>query len=168
MKTGMLSSARGSSAGHGSPRLRYFQFRLIVVAPIAVQGSASAIGISVDGGTATTISSAANSHQTVNIASIVAGVSSDTYSSFNVNAAVVSLNSVGINAQAILNRATGTHPSIIGGPIGVIGPRADVILADPSGIAMNDASFAGIRARTCSQFDVQNCCVDSGAITRST
>lgn len=127
---------------------------------------AYAVGISVDGGTAIKISTAANGHQTVNIAPTVAGVSNNTYSSFNVNAAGASLNNVGINAQAILSRATGTNPSIISGPIDVIGPRANVISANPKGIAVNGGSFVG--ASTRSQFDVQDCCVDSGAITRST
>ncbi|MFM0131252.1 two-partner secretion domain-containing protein [Paraburkholderia sediminicola] len=168
MKTGMSSSARGSSAGHGSPRLHQFHIRLIVAGLIAVPCGAYAFCILVDGGTPIRISTAANGHQTDNIALTVAGVSNNTYSSFNVNAAGVSLNSTGVNAQAILNRATGTNPSIISGSIDVIGSRADVILANPNDIAMNDGSFVGVWARTCSQFDVQNCCVDSGAITRST
>ncbi|MBK3744660.1 filamentous hemagglutinin N-terminal domain-containing protein [Paraburkholderia aspalathi] len=164
----MSSSERGSTAGRGSPRQRQFQIRLIVATFAAVPCSTYAIGISVGGGTVIAILTAEYGHQTVNIAPTVAGVSSNTCSSFNVDSAGSSPNDVDINAQAILNRVTGIHPSIISGSIDVVGPRADVILASPSGIAANGGSFAVKWARACSGFDVQNCCVDSGAITRST
>ncbi len=134
----------------------------------AVPCSTYAIGIAVDGGTAATVSTSANGHQTVNIAPTFAGVSNNTYSSFNVDGAGASLNNVGINARTIVNKVTSPNPSVISGLIDVIGPRANVISANPNGIAVTGGSFVGVWARTCSQFDVQNCCVDSGAITRST
>jgi filamentous hemagglutinin family protein len=110
---------------------------LLAAAPLG----ASAAGIAIDGGTATTVSTAANGHQTVNIAPTVAGVSNNTYSSFNVDAAGASLNNVGINARTIVNQVTSTNPSIISGRIDVLGSRANVILANPNGITVNGGSF---------------------------
>lgn len=107
----------------------------------AAPSGASAAGIAIDGGTATTVSTAANGHQTVNIAPTVAGVSNNTYSSFNVDAAGASLNNVGINARTIVNQVTSTNPSIISGRIDVLGSRANVILANPNGITVNGGSF---------------------------
>ncbi|WP_243658261.1 filamentous hemagglutinin N-terminal domain-containing protein [Paraburkholderia sp. BL9I2N2] len=114
---------------------------MISVVLAAVPCSTYAIGIVVDGGTATTVSTSANGHQTVNIAPAFAGVSNNTYSSFNVGAAGASLNNVGINARTIVNQVTSTNPTIISGPIDVIGSRANVILANPNGITVNGGSF---------------------------
>ncbi|HZZ01319.1 filamentous hemagglutinin N-terminal domain-containing protein [Paraburkholderia sp.] len=157
----MSSSARGSSEGHRSPRLHQFQIRLIVAALAAVSCSTYAIGISIEGETATTISTAANGHQSVNIAPTVAGVLNNSYSSFNVDAARASLNNVGVNGRTTVNQAVSTNPSVISGPIDVTGLHANVILANPNGIAANGSSFVntGRMALTC---------VDSDAITRST
>ncbi|MFP3614659.1 filamentous hemagglutinin N-terminal domain-containing protein, partial [Paraburkholderia sp. SIMBA_050] len=99
-------------------------------------GSAIAAGIVADGGTATSVSTGANGHQTVNIALATGGVSNNTYSSFNVSKAGADLNNVGINARTIVNQVTSTNPSLIQGAIGVLGPRANVILANPNGITV--------------------------------
>ncbi|MGP8435900.1 two-partner secretion domain-containing protein [Paraburkholderia fungorum] len=137
----MFRSARGRNAGRGKPRPYHQTIRLIVVLLAAAPLGASAAGIAIDGGTATTVSTAANGHQTVNIAPTVAGVSNNTYSSFNVDAAGASLNNVGINARTIVNQVTSTNPSIISGRIDVLGSRANVILANPNGITVNGGSF---------------------------
>lgn len=137
----MSGSTGRSSASHGIPCLHRFQIRLIVAVLAAVPCNTYAIGIAVDGGTATTVSTAASGHQTVNIAPTVAGVSNNTYSSFNVTAAGASLNNVGINARTIVNQVTSTNPSIISGQIDVIGSRANVVLANPNGITVNGGSF---------------------------
>ncbi|MDR6392898.1 filamentous hemagglutinin family protein [Paraburkholderia phenoliruptrix] len=118
-------------------RATHFLFLLFAAAPLM----ASAAGIVVDGGTATTVSTATNGHQTVNIAPAFAGVSSNTYTSFSVDAAGASLNNVGINARTIVNQVTSTNPSIISGRIDVLGSRANVILANPNGITVNGGSF---------------------------
>jgi filamentous hemagglutinin family protein len=120
-----------------SVRAVYLFKVLLAAAPV----TASAAGIVVDGATATTVSTATNGHQTVNIAPAFAGVSSNTYSSFNVDAAGASLNNVGINARTIVNQVTSTNPSIISGRIDVLGSRANVILANPNGITVNGGSF---------------------------
>lgn len=137
----MFRSARGRNAGRGKPRPHHQTIRLIVVLLAAAPLGASAAGIAIDGGTATTVSTAANGHQTVNIAPTVAGVSNNTYSSFNVDAAGASLNNVGINARTIVNQVTSTNSSIISGRIDVLGSRANVILANPNGITVNGGSF---------------------------
>ncbi|MGF6604976.1 filamentous hemagglutinin family protein, partial [Paraburkholderia sp. GAS448] len=102
---------------------------------------APAAGIVPDGGTATSVSTAANGHQTVNIAPAFGGVSHNTYSSFNVGKPGADLNNTGINAQTIVNQVTSTNPSLIQGAIGVLGPRANVILANPNGITVDGGSF---------------------------
>lgn len=101
----------------------------------------AAAGIVSDGGTVTTVTTAGGGRQTVNISPAVAGVSNNTYSQFNVGRAGASLNNVGVNARNIVNQVTSTNPSLIQGDITVLGPRANVILANPNGITVNGGSF---------------------------
>ncbi|WP_226800708.1 filamentous hemagglutinin N-terminal domain-containing protein [Burkholderia sp. Z1] len=103
--------------------------------------SVYAAGIVPDGGTATTVSTGASGRQTVNIAPTIGGVSNNTYSSFNVSKAGADLNNVGINARTIVNQVTSTNPSLIQGNINVLGPRANVILANPNGVTVDGGSF---------------------------
>ncbi|HET8609786.1 MAG TPA: filamentous hemagglutinin N-terminal domain-containing protein [Burkholderiales bacterium] len=93
-----------------------------------------------DGTTATTVNTAANGKATVNIALPVAGVSHNTYSRFDVTAAGADFIN-GVNARTIVNEVTSSNPSLIEGPIAVVGPRANFILANPNGITVNDGSF---------------------------
>ncbi|CAG9203100.1 MULTISPECIES: filamentous hemagglutinin N-terminal domain-containing protein [Burkholderia] len=103
--------------------------------------SAYAAGIVPDGGTATSVLTGAGGRQTVNIAPTIGGVSNNTYSSFNVPKAGADLNNVGINARTIVNQVTSTNPSLIQGNINVLGPRANVILANPNGVTVDGGSF---------------------------
>ncbi|HDV8352913.1 TPA: filamentous hemagglutinin N-terminal domain-containing protein [Burkholderia vietnamiensis] len=103
--------------------------------------SAYAAGIVPDGGTATSVLTGAGGRQTVNIAPTIGGVSNNTYSSFNVSKAGADLNNVGINARTIVNQVTSTNPSLIEGNINVLGPRANVILANPNGVTVDGGSF---------------------------
>ncbi|WP_347558104.1 filamentous hemagglutinin N-terminal domain-containing protein [Robbsia sp. KACC 23696] len=103
--------------------------------------SAYAAGIIVDGSTATTVSTASNGRQTVSIAPATYGVSRNNYTSFNVGTAGVALNNNGINARTIVNQVTSTNPSLIAGDVTVLGPRANVVLANPNGITVNGGSF---------------------------
>ncbi|UEP24008.1 filamentous hemagglutinin N-terminal domain-containing protein [Burkholderia ambifaria] len=112
---------------------------LLVAVSFSVQ--ASAAGIIPDGGTATSVSTGASGRQTVNIAPVVGGVSNNTYSSFNVSKAGADLNNIGINARTIVNQVTSTNPSLIQGNINVLGPRANVILANPNGVTIDGGSF---------------------------
>ncbi|KAB0685728.1 two-partner secretion domain-containing protein [Burkholderia territorii] len=102
---------------------------------------AFAAGIVPDGGTRTSVSTGATGRQTVNIAPTIGGVSNNTYSSFNVSKAGADLNNVGINARTIVNQVTSTNPSLIQGNINVLGPRANVILANPNGVTVDGGSF---------------------------
>lgn len=142
----MTSSARGSSAGHGNPRLYQFQIWQIVATLTAVPCCLYAIGISAGGETVTTISTAANRHQAGAIASAVAGILKNIdsrFDRFDVDAARALLHNTGIHALAIGNQLTCTDPNAISECVGGIGSRANPIWANPN-------------------------CVDSGAITRST
>ncbi|WP_175969366.1 filamentous hemagglutinin N-terminal domain-containing protein [Burkholderia sp. BCC0322] len=112
---------------------------LLVAVSFSVQVSAA--GITPDGGTATSVSTGAGGRQTVNIAPAIGGVSNNTYSSFNVSKAGADLNNVSINARTIVNQVTSTNPSLIQGNINVLGPRANVILANPNGVTVDGGSF---------------------------
>uniref|UniRef100_UPI003BEF0ABD two-partner secretion domain-containing protein n=1 Tax=Burkholderia arboris TaxID=488730 RepID=UPI003BEF0ABD len=113
----------------------------VVLALLACPGYAFAAGVVADGGTATSVSTGAGGHQTVNIAPAIGGVSNNTYSSFNVSRAGADLNNVGIGARTIVNQVTSTNPSLIQGNINVLGARANVILANPNGITVDGGSF---------------------------
>lgn len=108
---------------------------------IALAGAAYAAPIVPDGGTATAVTSGAGGRQIVSIAPAIGGVSNNTYSSFNVSKAGADLNNVGINARTIVNQVTSTNPSLIQGNINVLGPRANVILANPNGVTVDGGSF---------------------------
>ncbi|KWB61518.1 filamentous hemagglutinin N-terminal domain-containing protein [Burkholderia ubonensis] len=124
-------------AGAGGLRVMFF----CLAAAGTLPRCALAAGIVPDGGTATSVSLAPDGRQLVNLAPAVAGVSSNTYSSFNVTAAGATLNNTGINARTIVNQVTSTNPSLIQGEIAVVGPRANVVLANPNGITVNGGSF---------------------------
>ncbi|KVD55207.1 filamentous hemagglutinin [Burkholderia ubonensis] len=124
-------------AGAGGLRVMFF----CLAAAGTLPRCALAAGIVPDGGTATSVSLAPDGRQLVNLAPAVAGVSSNSYSSFNVTAAGATLNNTGINARTIVNQVTSTNPSLIQGQIDVAGPRANVVLANPNGITVNGGSF---------------------------
>ncbi|MCO8421387.1 filamentous hemagglutinin N-terminal domain-containing protein [Burkholderia cenocepacia] len=107
----------------------------------SVPCSVFAAGIAVDGGTATSVIVGPTGRQTINIAPAIGGVSNNTYSSFNVSKAGADLNNVGINARTIVNQVTSINPSLIQGNINVLGPRANVILANPNGVTVDGGSF---------------------------
>src|SRR5471032_3409435 len=108
---------------------------------LAMAGQAVAVGIVADGGTATSVAVGANGRQTVTLAPAIGGVSNNTYSSFNVSKAGADLNNNLVNANTIVNQVTGTNPSLIQGAITVLGPRANVILANPNGVTIDGGSF---------------------------
>ncbi|MBR8058576.1 filamentous hemagglutinin N-terminal domain-containing protein [Burkholderia dolosa] len=132
---GCLDSIR--RAGNGGRRVLF----VCVAAAGLLPHCAVAAGIVPDGGTRTSVSIAPDGRQLVNLAPAVAGVSSNTYSSFNVTTAGATLNNAGINARTIVNQVTSTNRSLIEGEIAVAGPRANVVLANPNGITVNGGSF---------------------------
>ena len=100
-----------------------------------------AAGIVPDGGTPTHVTTSGSGRQTVSIAPATFGVSSNTYSSFNVTQAGATLDNTSANARTIVNQVTSTNPSLIQGDITVLGSRANVVLANPNGITVNGGSF---------------------------
>lgn len=87
-----------------------------------------------------------------------AGVSRNTYSRFDVQAPGAVLNNArGSNpwlaageAKVILNEVRSSNPSYLGGAITVSGSRAQVVIANPSGIQVDGASFVNASRATLS------------------
>jgi filamentous hemagglutinin family protein len=107
----------------------------------ALAGRVVAAGIVPDGASATTVSTGASGQAMVQIAPAASGVSHNTYTAFSVGRAGAELVNTGVNARAIVNEVTSTRPSLIEGPVSVVGARANVILANPNGITVNGGSF---------------------------
>lgn len=126
--------------------MRKFQ-QTILSASIALSlGSGIAgAGVTPDGGTVTTVNTGANGKQTITIAAPVSQtkVSHNTYSEFSVGKPGVDIVNTSSNnaARYIVNEVTSTNPSLIEGPLRVIGARATVILANPNGVTINGGSF---------------------------
>ncbi|MCS6520869.1 filamentous hemagglutinin N-terminal domain-containing protein, partial [Burkholderia thailandensis] len=78
------------------------------------------------------------------IAPSVAGVTNNTSSSFTVSKSGADLNDVSISARTIVNQVTGTNPSLIQGNNNELGPRANVILANPNGVTVDGGSFTNM------------------------
>ncbi|WP_372585775.1 two-partner secretion domain-containing protein [Burkholderia vietnamiensis] len=131
--------------------------------------SPRAAGIVADGATTTAVTTNAVGRQTVNIAPAIGGVSNNTYSSFNVPKAGADLNNVGINARTIVNQVTSTNPSLIQGNINVLGPRANVILANPNGVTVDGGSFTntGYVVLSTGQVGFTNLTLAPGVIQRN-
>ena len=136
----------------------------VFVPPVAL-----AAGIVPDGGTATSVNTGVSGRQTVNIAPSVAGVSHNTYTSFNVRAAGADLNNTTVAARTIVNQVTSTNPSLIQGNIAVLGPRANVILANPNGITVDGGSFTntGNVALTTGQVSFNDFTTGAGQLQRN-
>ncbi len=136
---------------------------------VFISTTAVAAGIVPDGGTATSVSTGATGRQTVNIAPATAGVSHNTYTSFNVGSAGADLNNTAVAARTIVNQVTSTNPSLIQGNIGVLGPRANVILANPNGITVDGGSFTntGNVALTTGQVSFNDFTTGSGQLQRN-
>lgn len=104
---------------------------------LALAARCSVAGVVPDGGTATTVATDASGRITVGVAGAVGGVSTNTYRTFNVPRAGVDLDNSAARARTILNQVTGTNPSLLEGQLAVLGPRANVVIANPNGISVN-------------------------------
>ncbi len=72
------------------------------------------------------------------------GVSTNTYREFNVPRAGVDLDNSAASARTILNQVTSTNPSVLEGPLAVLGPRANVVIANPNGVSVNGMTVQGV------------------------
>lgn len=115
---------------------------LALMAAMCTPAVLTAQSVVPDGGTATGITVGSAALITVDIAPAdAASISHNTYSAFSVPAAGVDLNNASVQARTIINEVTSTRTSHLEGPLTVIGPKADVIIANPNGITVNGGRF---------------------------
>jgi filamentous hemagglutinin family protein len=136
VKTVISGRARSSCARRHTSGAALLAF---LVTGAAHAGAAP--GIVPDGGTHTSVTTSSSGRQTVSIAPSTYGVSSNTYSSFNVTRAGATLDNTSANARIIVNQITSTNPSLIEGDVTVLGSRANVVLANPNGISIDYGSL---------------------------
>ena len=104
--------------------------------------SALAGSITIDGQTATSITSAPGGSAIVKVAPANAAKHSrNTYKSFNVDAKGATFDNTTAGATLILNEVTSSEASTLAGPISITGTSADLVLANPNGISVNGAEF---------------------------
>lgn len=102
--------------------------------------------IVVSGETDTHVNAMASGHVVVNIAPIqnpknTGDISFNSYTDFNVLKPGVSLNNQTVDARTVINEVISNNTSYIGGQLTVLGPKAHVIIANPSGITVNGGAF---------------------------
>jgi filamentous hemagglutinin family protein len=102
--------------------------------------------ITPDGRTATTVTQAPNGKSTIIIAAPVSntGTSLNAYSQFNVSTAGADLDNRTAQARLIVNEVTGGQRSTLEGDITILGPRANMIIANPAGLWVNGAQFLNV------------------------
>ena len=114
----------------------------VVLTSLFVAGTGFAQSVQIDGTTATTVTLNPSGQITVGIAPANPNaVSHNTYTQFSVTGAGVNLDNTTAGARTIVNEVTSTAPSLIEGPLTVIGEKAHVILANPNGITVNGGRF---------------------------
>ncbi len=115
---------------------------LCVLTTLSAPSALLAQSVIPDGGTATGITIGSAGLVTVDLAPAdTAAISHNTYSAFSVPSAGVDLDNANVQARTIVNEVTSTNITRIEGPLTVIGPKADVIIANPNGIAVNGGRF---------------------------
>lgn len=135
---GLISEGHGDRACALRPSVPAFASLAMLCAPSALMAQV----VVSDGGTATGITIGSAGLVTVDIAPAdTASISHNTYSAFSVPAGGVNLNNTSVQAGTIVNEVTSTQTTHIEGPLTVIGPKADVILANPNGIIVNGGRF---------------------------
>lgn len=118
-------------------RIRARLGRVASAAVALISGASFASGVLPDGGSATSVTVGPDGRTTVGLAGTVGGVSVNTFRHFNVPRGGVDLDNRGVGARTILNQVTGTDRSLLEGQLTVLGPRANVVIANPNGVSVN-------------------------------
>lgn len=137
---------------------------------LLLTGTSLGAGVVPDGTTtAPTVTVGANGRITVGITNAVGGVSTNTYRDFNIPRAGVDLDNRAVLARTILNQVTSTNPSLLEGPLNVLGNRANVILANPNGITVNGMTVQNIGnlALTTGQVSFNDLTIANGELQRN-
>ncbi len=98
-------------------------------------------GVVPDGRTATTVSLDPSGKTLIQLAPVAGGVSHNVFSQFDVSRAGAAFQNQEVGARSIVAEVRSAQPSLIEGPVSVDGPRANLILANPNGLAINGGSF---------------------------
>lgn len=94
-----------------------------------------------DGRTATAVLTEPSGKTLIHLAPPAGGVSHNVFSRFDVNRAGAAFQNQEAGARTIVAEVRSSQPSVIEGPVSVDGPRANLILANPNGLAVNGGSF---------------------------
>ncbi|CAG2152883.1 hypothetical protein LMG26411_04294 [Cupriavidus numazuensis] len=106
---------------------------------------ALAAGVVPDGGTKTSVAVGGNGRVTVGVAAPVGGVSYNTYRDFNISRSGVDLDNKSALARTIVSAVTSTNPSVLEGPLSVLGPQhANVIISNPNGVSVNGLTVRNV------------------------
>lgn len=136
----------GSPRAGGLPMVKCTFRQCAALAVLALAAMpAGAQSVRPDAATSTTATVGAGGKTTVTIAPANArGVSHNTYSRFDVPTTGVDLDNATVRAGTIVNEVTSASRSTLEGLLSVLGPQANVIIANPNGITIAGASFANI------------------------
>ena len=122
------------------PSVCTLQLALLISLMLMLQ-PAQAAGVQATGATTTQVKITSTGKQQVTPAATVGDVSYNAFSSFDVNKAGVDFMNADVRARTIVAAVFSPLPSRIEGPVGVDGPRANLILANQNGVRVNGGSF---------------------------
>ncbi len=116
-------------------------------AALLALAAAQAVGHSIvpDGSTATLVNQDAAGRSLVSLAPAdKQGTSLNRFSQFDVTAAGADLDNQASQALTIVNEVTSTRSTTLAGELRVLGPSANVLIANPNGIILQSGSFVNI------------------------
>lgn len=125
-------------------------------------------GVTVTGTTTTQVHVASTGSVVVTPAAAKSDVSYNAFSRFDVGAPGVQFNNADVKARTIVAEVFSALPSRIEGPVSVNGPRANLILANASGLRVNGGSFVnfGSVALTTGAVSLRDETLSSGSTQR--
>ncbi len=155
-----VNETASSFGGSSSPPMPALAFAALLLMPLTPAQAQVVADPSAPGNQRPTILQTANGLPQVNIQTpSAAGVSRNSYSQFDIDARGAILNNsrtsvqtqiggfvsgnpwISTPARVILNEVNSSNPSYLKGPVEVAGQRAEVVIANPSGIRVNGGSF---------------------------